>query len=188
MSRLGQPLSWRRDQSQAQLLAMAAEGDVAHYYGKGAASYQCSILDRDGPQLMGQAIDHFVQDVSAQLRLMPQPLSLLDLGSATGQPGFNLARTFPAAEVTGRHPLPSAEAVLHPSNDPEAAWAAVSDISAGMVEAAQQTAEQLGIRNVQCLVVDAEDLSRFKDNAFSAITCSAAIFFVPDWKRWVDAV
>ena len=105
VSSLGQPLSWRRDRLQAQLQAMAAESEVAHYYGKGAASYQCSILDKDGPQLMGPAIEHFVQDVSAQLRLMPQPHSLLDLGSATGQPGFNLARNFPAAEVTGRHLL-----------------------------------------------------------------------------------
>ena len=60
---------------------------------------------------------------------------------------------------------------------------AVSDFSEEMVSTAHSAAEQTGFSNVKCLVVDAADLSQFEDNSFSAITCSAGIFFVSDWKR-----
>ena len=78
-----------------------SQSDFAQLWGKGATAYYATVLDKDGPCLAGPAISHFVTDVSHQLKTLPEPHTILDLASAAGQPGLDLAGANPTALVTG---------------------------------------------------------------------------------------
>ena len=82
-------------------MAGTSQSDFAQLWGKGATAYYATVLDINGPCLAGHAISHFVKDVSFQLKDVPEPHTVLDLASAAGQPGFDIARANPTATVTG---------------------------------------------------------------------------------------
>jgi len=80
--------------------------------------------------------------------------TVLDIASGPGEPACLIAGALPQTSVIS------------------------SDFSEDMVAKATLRSQDLG--NVSCQVVDAQDLSRFKDNSLDVVTCCYGFMFCPD--------
>jgi len=91
-------------------------------------------------------------------------LRVLDLASGTGQPAIDLARAVgPTGHVTA------------------------TDLSAGMLAAAEEHARQAGLTNLTCRQADAHDLP-FADGAFEVVTSRSGAMYFTDIRRALGEV
>lgn len=80
--------------------------------------------------------------------------ALLDLASGPGEPACAIASAMPSVRVIS------------------------TDVAQDMVDKA--SARSAGIQNVECLVVDAQDLSQFESETFDVVTCCYGFMFCPE--------
>ncbi|QDY89988.1 methyltransferase domain-containing protein [Arthrobacter sp. UKPF54-2] len=83
--------------------------------------------------------------------------TVLDVASGTGEPGLTAAALVPGGGVE------------------------LTDISAGMLQVAQEKASTLGMGNVRFRVCDAAELP-FDDGTFDAVLCCFGLMFFPDMR------
>jgi len=81
---------------------------------------------------------------------------VLDIAAGTGEPGLTIATM-----LTGNGRV------------------VITDLSEGMLEVARENAEKRGIRNVEAIACDANELP-FKDGSFDAVSCRMGFMFFPD--------
>ncbi len=79
----------------------------------------------------------------------------LDVASGTGEPGLTIAAQSPEGHVV------------------------LTDPAAGMIEAAQRSAQARGVANVEFRVCGADDLP-FDDGTFDSVSCRFGFMFFPD--------
>ena len=80
---------------------------------------------------------------------------VLDIASGTGEPGLTIATLIPDGKVI------------------------ITDLSAGMLEIAEENARRRGIHNVETKACDVCELP-FADNSFDAVSCRFGFMFFPD--------
>lgn len=86
--------------------------------------------------------------------LTDHSFQVLDLASGPGEPGLTIAKSFPSSRVT------------------------ITDISEDQINIAAASAEGLG--NINCMVVDSQDLSKFADNSIDIVTSCYGYMFCDD--------
>lgn len=81
---------------------------------------------------------------------------ILDVASASGEPAATLASALPSAQVLS------------------------TDLAAPYLELGRARAAKLSLQNIAFETADAEDLSKYPDASFDAVTCSLGLMFMPN--------
>lgn len=93
---------------------------------------------------------------TAVLERLPTGGKVLDLASGPGEPSVTLATRDAKAQIT------------------------CTDFQPGMIEKAQIRASAAGVTNIGFDTTSADDLAKWNDNSFDAVTMSFGLMFVPD--------
>merc|ERR1712232_217963 len=88
----------------------------------------------------------------------------MGIGSGPGEPSLTLAHLVPATHII------------------------CTDLQPVMNDKARARAEKMGLRNVDFKVVNAEDLSEFPDNKFTAVMMNYVLMFVPNRAKAISEV
>lgn len=102
--------------------------------------------------------NHFTERVVQLMDGRTAP-KILDIAAGGGEPSFSIARSLPEAHIV------------------------CTDLSDNMIAKAHERASELGLTNVECRVMDGEDMSSFPDGTFDCVTMSYGKFPHP----WRDA-
>lgn len=100
--------------------------------------------------------------VQAELPGDGQGKTVLDIASGPGEPALSIAKALPGASVIS------------------------TDISPDMSEKAVAAAAAAGVTNMTARVVDAVDMSEFKDGTLDAVTCCYGYMFPEDKQKALD--
>ena len=92
-------------------------------------------------------------------RQMPAPTKILDLGCGPGEPACHFAARYAGVPTIA------------------------SDLAPNMVALAERRVAAKGLANVECMVLDMEDLSPIADASVDLVTAQMAYMFVPDKPR-----
>ena len=92
-------------------------------------------------------------------RQMPAPTKILDLGCGPGEPACHFAARYAGVPTIA------------------------SDLAPNMVALAERRVAAKGLANVECMVLDMEDLSPIADASVDLVIAQMAYMFVPDKPR-----
>ncbi|KAL4452437.1 hypothetical protein ABPG75_008099 [Micractinium tetrahymenae] len=106
--------------------------------------------------------NHAAQGIYPEFAAFLEPLlrgkegvRILDVASASGEPAATLAAALPNAQVLS------------------------TDLAHAYLQLGKSRAARLGLQNIAFETADAEDLHRYPDASFDAVTCSLGLMFMP---------
>ncbi|PRW57037.1 methyltransferase type 11 [Chlorella sorokiniana] len=119
-----------------------------------AAAYSEWVLDHHAVQGLYSTFEaHLVPALQGKAGAR-----ILDVASASGEPALTLAVALPQAQLVS------------------------TDLAHAFLELGKSRAARAGLTNVSFETADAEDLHRYGDASFDAVTCSLGLMFMPSFE------
>ncbi|KAI7836751.1 hypothetical protein COHA_009389 [Chlorella ohadii] len=119
-----------------------------------AAAYSEWVIEHHAVQgLYSTFASHLVPALQGK-----EGVRILDVASASGEPALTLAAALPQAQLLS------------------------TDLAHAFLELGKARAASAGLTNVSFETADAEDLHRYGDASFDAVTCSLGLMFMPSFE------
>lgn len=119
-----------------------------------AAAYSEWVIDHHAVQGLYSTFErHLVPALQGK-----EGVRILDVASASGEPALTLAAALPQAQLVS------------------------TDLAHAFLELGKARAAHAGLTNVCFETADAEDLHRYADASFDAVTCSLGLMFMPSFE------